>query len=200
MHLTRASRQLVTAFCAHSLYHHLLVEFDCDAATLHDNVRETGHFRHQHNANSHNSNSSSSSSNSASSGTTKSTTSAAATAAATSSLFDWQQHLAAQFERCSAQLEGPLIAVHSSEDPMVHAVTARGVQGALQTTILGVLSSPVIRKQLFYFSRHGESDYNVLGRIGGDADLSSRGRSYADRLTKYLTGTAGVVAPKSVSE
>lgn len=96
--------------------------------------------------------------------------------------------------------EGPLITVNNSENPLVHSVTARGVQGALQTSILGVLSSPVIKQHLYYFSRHGESDYNVLGRIGGDADLSERGQCYADRLTKYFASTPGIVKPKMVSE
>lgn len=171
MHLSRSARTFVSAFCANRLFHHLLIEFDCDVASLEANIRETAHFRH-------------------------STVDAER---------DWiaecvtrDHELAAHYERLEG-VEGPLISVNNSENANVHSVTARGVQGALQTSILGVLSSPVIRDQLLYFSRHGESDYNVLGRIGGDADLSKRGRSYADRLTKYLgTATAGVVAPKLV--
>lgn len=94
-----------------------------------------------------------------------------------------------------------MITITNSENPLVHSVTARGVQGYLQTMILGVLSMPVIKHQLYYFTRHGESEYNVLGRIGGDADLSSRGRNYAELLTKYLTGgsSSGAIPPKLVS-
>lgn len=36
--------------------------------------------------------------------------------------------------------------------------------------------------------QHGESEYNVLGRIGGDADLSPRGMKYAERLARQLGG------------
>lgn len=84
----------------------------------------------------------------------------------------------AMYERCSP-LEGPLISVNNSENQMVHSVTglsallsesavnlclsyyylkkiARGVQGLLQTIILGVLSSPVIKNRVFYFSRVSE--------------------------------------------
>lgn len=81
-----------------------------------------------------------------------------------------------------------MITVNNSEDPMFHSVTARGVRGSIQTNILGVLASPVIRQQTFYFSRHGESEFNVLGRIGGDADLSPRGMKYAERLARQLGG------------
>lgn len=36
------------------------------------------------------------------------------------------------------------------------------------------------------FLQHGESENNVLGRIGGDADLSVRGRTYAAALARYF--------------
>lgn len=171
MHLTRQSRQFVAQFCNEKIYHHLLVEFNCDPQSLEDNIKETAQFYNNLDAGTH----------------------------------DWiklgmekERSSAQRYEPCTPVTEGPLIAVNNSENPMVHAVTARGVQGALQTSILGVLSSPVIRQQLFYFSRHGESEYNVLGRIGGDADLSTRGRRYSERLTKYLGSTSGVVKPKLV--
>ena len=35
--------------------------------------------------------------------------------------------------------------------------------------------------------QHGESVYNQLGRIGGDSDLSYRGRQYANALAKFIT-------------
>jgi broad specificity phosphatase PhoE len=42
--------------------------------------------------------------------------------------------------------------------------------------------------KLFSSLKHGESEFNVLGRIGGDADLSPRGRKYAENLAKQLGG------------
>lgn len=173
MHLTRQSRQVVTSFCAEQIFHHLLVEFNCDVQSLEDNIKETAHFYQQ--------------------------TKACTTTDWIKLCLEKENHYAAQYEPCTILVEGPLITVNNSENPFVHSVTARGVQGALQTSILGVLSSPVIKEQLYFFSRHGESDYNVLGRIGGDADLSTRGRSYADRLTKYLANTPGIIRPKLVS-
>lgn len=171
MHLTQQSRQTVTSFCSDKVIHHLLVEFNCDDKDVEENIRETSQFYQN---------------------------------------FDKQMNwsyvcrekvkkCSQTYEPCTMPSEGPLITVHNSENPLVHSVTARGIQGLLQTSILGVLSSPVIKQHLYYFSRHGESDYNVLGRIGGDADLSERGQCYADRLTKYLATTPGVVKPKMVS-
>ena len=170
MHLTRQSRQFIQNFCNSQIYHHLMVQFNCDSQSLGDNVNETAQFYN-----------------------------------AIDNSRDWQKlcfdkesHYAQLFEHCVPLIEGPLITVNNSENPMVHSVTARGVLGQLQTSILGVLASPVIKQQLYYFSRHGESDYNVVGRIGGDADLSPRGRSYADRLTKFLGTTPGITKPKLV--
>lgn len=36
------------------------------------------------------------------------------------------------------------------------------------------------------FTQHGESDMNVEGRIGGDSDLSYRGKLYATALANYI--------------
>ncbi|XP_037037653.1 6-phosphofructo-2-kinase/fructose-2,6-bisphosphatase-like isoform X1 [Bradysia coprophila] len=172
MHLTRQTRQFLTTFCNEKIFHHLFVEFDCDEKSLEDNIRETALFYKN-----------------------------------LDSTMDWVQifrdklvHCSDQYEICKPAIEGPMITITNSENPLVHSVTARGVQGYLQTMILGVLSMPVIKHQLYYFTRHGESEYNVLGRIGGDADLSSRGRSYADLLTKYLTGgtSSGAIPPKLI--
>lgn len=38
----------------------------------------------------------------------------------------------------------------------------------------------------FYLTRHGQSEYNRLGRIGGDSGLSDKGLEYAHRLATYV--------------
>jgi len=40
-------------------------------------------------------------------------------------------------------------------------------------------------QRTFYLSRHGQSEYNILGKIGGDSSLSVNGKEYAKRLAKY---------------
>ncbi|KAL5279286.1 hypothetical protein ACFFRR_003708 [Megaselia abdita] len=160
MHLTRQSRQFIATFCTERIYHHLIVEFDSDAKSVETNINEmTNFFAKQNQANAD---------------------------------IDWAsiflekiQEVTPLYEKCEAS-ESPMITVHNSSNPILHSVTARAVQGALQTSILGVLSHPVIHEQLFYFSRHGESEYNVLGRIGGNADLSPRGWKYGQRLAKFF--------------
>ncbi|XP_058451427.1 6-phosphofructo-2-kinase/fructose-2,6-bisphosphatase-like isoform X2 [Malaya genurostris] len=159
MHLTRQSRQLLATFCCEKVFHHLLIEFSCNEKSVQENIEDTVRFYHKLDQNT-----------------------------------DWERRMrerneqfAPQFEPCSA-LEGPLITVNNSEDIKCHSVTAQGVRGAIPTAILGSLASPVIRHRTFYFSRHGESEYNVLGKIGGDADLSPRGMKYAERLAKQLGG------------
>lgn len=47
------------------------------------------------------------------------------------------------------------------------------------------------RNRVLYFTRHGESEYNVSGKVGGNADLSPRGRKYAECLAEYVNRTFG---------
>lgn len=131
MHLTRGARDFVRSFCRNSVYHHLIVEFDCDENCIEENVKDTAMF-YQKLDNSQ----------------------------------DWMKifhekkaKFASKYEKCSP-LEGPLISVNNSENQMIHSVTARGVQGLLQTIILGVLSSPVIKHRVFYFSRVSTREIN----------------------------------------
>lgn len=134
MHLTKQSRGFVSNFCRDSVYHHLLVEFDCDEKCIDENIKETAMFYQKLDGNTN----------------------------WVQSFYDKNAKLTPKYEKCTV-LEGPLISVNNSENPMIHSVTARGVQGLLQTLILGVLSSPSIKHRVFYFSRHGESEFNVLG-------------------------------------
>ena len=40
--------------------------------------------------------------------------------------------------------------------------------------------------RVFWFSRHGESENNLFGKIGGDASLSGNGQKYAKLLAAYI--------------
>ncbi|KAJ0174753.1 hypothetical protein K1T71_009861 [Dendrolimus kikuchii] len=65
-------------------------------------------------------------------------------------------------------------------------VTAYKVAGQKESGILGYLSGMRGLPQTLYFTRHGESEYNVLGRIGGDASLSPRGQLYGRALAEHI--------------
>lgn len=65
-------------------------------------------------------------------------------------------------------------------------VVAHGIVGVKESKILAYISNPKPAQQVIYFSRHGESEFNFLGKIGGDAPLSPRGRRYAQALAKHV--------------
>lgn len=167
MHLSRESRVQITRFCKENLFHHLVIEMICEPAEREENLRDTVRFYLKKDQNT-----------------------------------DWEKvfrnRIAAadSYEQCTSA-EAPLIIVNASPNPVQHAVTARGVCGAIQSCILGVLAHPLIKEQEFYFTRHGESEFNILGRIGGNAELSSRGMMYAERLSKYLSGLSSSCSSNS---
>lgn len=65
------------------------------------------------------------------------------------------------------------------------------IQGYLESRIVYYLMNLHIAPRKIYFSRHGESQYNLLGKIGGDSALSERGRMYADKLPELIKTNLG---------
>lgn len=51
---------------------------------------------------------------------------------------------------------------------------------------IAIVSGHNLNNFSFLTFQHGESEFNVLGRVGGDADLSCRGRKYAASLARYF--------------
>ncbi|KAJ3290121.1 Fructose-2,6-bisphosphatase [Borealophlyctis nickersoniae] len=70
-------------------------------------------------------------------------------------------------------------------------VIVNKVRGYLQSRIVYFLMNLNITPRSFYFLRHGESLYNVAGRIGGDSDLSPRGRLFAQKMPQLVKETLG---------
>ncbi|XP_059057653.1 6-phosphofructo-2-kinase/fructose-2,6-bisphosphatase-like [Achroia grisella] len=97
------------------------------------------------------------------------------------------EHYMRQYEPIDVGVEN--IAVVRVEN-MGETVTAHKVSGQKESGILGYLSGMRALPQTLYFTRHGESEYNVLGRIGGDAALSARGEMYARALAEHMNGLA----------
>uniref|UniRef100_A0A4W4FT54 6-phosphofructo-2-kinase domain-containing protein n=1 Tax=Electrophorus electricus TaxID=8005 RepID=A0A4W4FT54_ELEEL len=60
------------------------------------------------------------------------------------------------------------------------------VQDHIQSRIVYYLMNIHVTPRTIYLCRHGESDLNLLGRIGGDSGLSSRGNKFAAALGKYI--------------
>ncbi|KAJ3123309.1 Fructose-2,6-bisphosphatase [Nowakowskiella sp. JEL0407] len=65
-------------------------------------------------------------------------------------------------------------------------VIVNKIRGYLQSRIVYFLMNLNITPRHIYFSRHGESMYNVEGKIGGDSDLSPRGRIFAKKLPELI--------------
>ena len=51
-------------------------------------------------------------------------------------------------------------------------------------------------ERTIWLTRHGESTFNVEGRIGGDAPLSPRGEAFGRNLRRHLTDLSLVTFPK----
>uniref|UniRef100_A0A4W5LSF6 6-phosphofructo-2-kinase/fructose-2,6-biphosphatase 1 n=1 Tax=Hucho hucho TaxID=62062 RepID=A0A4W5LSF6_9TELE len=60
------------------------------------------------------------------------------------------------------------------------------VQDHIQSRIVYYLMNIHVTPRSIFLSRHGESNMNLLGRIGGDSGLSPRGHKYATALGTFI--------------
>ena len=68
------------------------------------------------------------------------------------------------------------------------------IEGYLLARVVHFLLNLHVQPRSVWFTRHGESEFNVLGRIGGDAPLSDAGRAYARALAGVVRDTVGAAA------
>ena len=68
----------------------------------------------------------------------------------------------------------------------------------LQSRVVYFLMNLHIKPRSIWISRHGESQYNLTGRIGGDANLSPRGEAYARALPGLVQRSTGPDHPLTV--
>jgi len=59
-------------------------------------------------------------------------------------------------------------------------------EGYLQSKIVYWIMNVHITPRTIYLTRHGESQYNVTNRIGGDSDLTERGQHYGLALSYFF--------------
>jgi 6-phosphofructo-2-kinase/fructose-2,6-biphosphatase 2 len=91
-------------------------------------------------------------------------------------------------------------------------VIINAIQDYLQSRVVYYLMNLHIKQRSIWLSRvrllfpplncrpylqtqHGESEWNVLGKIGGDADLSERGEAYARKLPDLVKQSFSVRPP-----
>ncbi|ELK23546.1 6-phosphofructo-2-kinase/fructose-2,6-biphosphatase 3 [Myotis davidii] len=60
------------------------------------------------------------------------------------------------------------------------------VQDHIQSRIVYYLMNIHVQPRTIYLCRHGESEHNLQGKIGGDSGLSIRGRKFANALSKFV--------------
>ncbi|VDK42692.1 unnamed protein product [Anisakis simplex] len=60
------------------------------------------------------------------------------------------------------------------------------VNGHVQSRVVYFLMNIHLLPRSVYLTRHGESEYNRIGRLGGDSPLSDNGLEYASRLREYF--------------
>jgi 6-phosphofructo-2-kinase/fructose-2,6-biphosphatase 2 len=92
------------------------------------------------------------------------------------------QHYEKRYQTLTSQENVPFIKLVN----VGKEVTMYKIQGYLQSRICFFLMNLNIVPRHIYFVRHGESEFNVLGRIGGDANLSSRGEAFASKLPDLI--------------
>nr|XP_058046830.1 6-phosphofructo-2-kinase/fructose-2,6-bisphosphatase 3 isoform X2 [Ahaetulla prasina] len=60
------------------------------------------------------------------------------------------------------------------------------VQDHIQSRIVYYLMNIHVQPRTIYLCRHGESEFNLKGKIGGDSGLSSRGKKFASELNNFV--------------
>jgi broad specificity phosphatase PhoE len=70
---------------------------------------------------------------------------------------------------------------HSKQHFVIH-----DVKGYLFQKVVTFLMNMRTTSHAFYLTRHGQSEYNDLGKIGGDSGLTQHGLNYAKRLAEFV--------------
>jgi broad specificity phosphatase PhoE/predicted kinase len=65
-------------------------------------------------------------------------------------------------------------------------IIAHRISGYLPAQLVSYLSNLHVTPRPIYLTRHGESEYNLDGRVGGDPELTDRGMGYVRHLSQFL--------------
>jgi broad specificity phosphatase PhoE/predicted kinase len=83
--------------------------------------------------------------------------------------------------------EGPFVKIID----VGRRIVVHGIHGYLPARVADFLRGLHARPRTVWLTRHGESTFNLAGRIGGDAPLSPAGRAYAERLARVADERMG---------
>jgi len=108
-----------------------------------------------------------------------------------------EEQAASDFRLRIAHYERGYEEVSESEGAFVKIIDAgrkmaiHRIQGYLLTRVVHFLLNLHIQPRSVWLTRHGESTFNLLGRIGGDAALSDAGQLYAKGLATVVRERIG---------
>lgn len=71
-------------------------------------------------------------------------------------------------------------------DHSTHHFTVHRIRGYLPLKVVHFIMNLRTTSHAFYLTRHGQSEYNAVGRIGGDSGLSNHGLNYARKLADFV--------------
>jgi broad specificity phosphatase PhoE/predicted kinase len=101
------------------------------------------------------------------------------------------------FRQRIAHYEAAYEEVGEDEGPFVKIIDVgrklvlHRIQGYLLARVVHFLLNLHVQPRSVWLTRHGESTFNVVGRIGGDAPLSDAGRGYAAQLASVIRDRVG---------
>lgn len=78
------------------------------------------------------------------------------------------------------ETDGPHIKIINSKQFIV-----TNIRGYLPLKVVHYVMNLHTLPRTFYLTRHGQSEYNLLGKIGGDSGLTPAGLEYARRLAQF---------------
>ncbi|KAL7528385.1 hypothetical protein ACHAWF_002542 [Thalassiosira exigua] len=76
--------------------------------------------------------------------------------------------------------DGSYIKIINNQTFVVH-----NTRGYLPQKVVHFVMNVHTLPRVFYLSRHGQSEYNLVGKIGGDSGLTDAGREYSRRLADF---------------
>ncbi|ODQ83226.1 hypothetical protein BABINDRAFT_170204 [Babjeviella inositovora NRRL Y-12698] len=79
-------------------------------------------------------------------------------------------------------------------------IVAYNISGFLASQTIYYLLNFNLAERQIWVTRHGESEDNVSGRIGGDAPLTARGRLFAQALTRFMDFQRGEFRKQQLDE
>jgi broad specificity phosphatase PhoE/predicted kinase len=108
-----------------------------------------------------------------------------------------EEEAVADFRLRIAHYESAYEEVGEDEGPFVRIIDVgrkmelHRIQGYLLARVVHFLLNLHVQPRSVWLTRHGESAFNVQGRIGGDAPLSDAGRGYAAQLANVIRDRVG---------